>query len=187
MDDPAQQLDLILSSFLTEDETAHAALPCVLQLVSAQDILTRLYLTANAFSDDTTRNPLETRAVSSLRKWSTRLGSLVSSKIPRVQWTASCLIRITADQAYSSFQKDVRGWCNGLLSALKMPGNPYAADIIGTITTLLVNSKPFPALQRDLNQMYLAKLITAICDVLRRSETPEVGHAYACASMYIRD
>ncbi|KND05139.1 uncharacterized protein SPPG_00808 [Spizellomyces punctatus DAOM BR117] len=175
MEDPAQQLELITANFLGDDEKVHTNLPWILNLLTNNDLLWRLHHVAEEANDlnNLTKGSLATRAISALHKWSVRLSSLLSSKAPTTQWAAACLIRISVEQAYSAFQKEARSWCNGLLTAMKTPNSTYVGDIVRAVTKLLVKSKVFPSLQRDLNQMYLAKVITGICDIIARSTPVE--------------
>ncbi|TPX69288.1 hypothetical protein SpCBS45565_g02489 [Spizellomyces sp. 'palustris'] len=175
MEDPAQQLELITANLLGDDEKIHTSLPWILNLLTNNDLLWRLNYAAEEANDlnNVTKSSPATRAISVLHKWSVRLSSLLSSKTPTTQWAAACLIRISAEQAYSAFQKEARSWCNGLLTAMKTPNSTYVGDIVRAVTKLLVKSKAFPSLQRDLNQMYLAKVIAAICDIMVRSTPVE--------------
>ncbi|KAJ3163533.1 hypothetical protein HDU86_000114 [Geranomyces michiganensis] len=167
MDDPAKQLELLIQSYLRDDASLHTALPFVLRAVSDHGLLLRISETIADLGDDNanaTKNSPGARAVSALHKWSTRITALLSARTPVSQWCGCCLVRASVAQAPGAFQKDMRGWCNALLAAAGKIDDMFAHDVSDAATELLLASKAFPALHRDLNQMYLAKLVGRMCD-----------------------
>ncbi|KAJ3166064.1 hypothetical protein HDU88_003609 [Geranomyces variabilis] len=167
MDNPAKQLELLMLNYLRDDASLHTALPFALRTVSAHSLLLRVSETIADLGDDNanaTKDSPGARAVSALHKWSTRITALLSAKSAVVQWSGCCLVRASVAQAPSAFQKDMRGWCNALLAAAGKIDDGFASDVATAATELILASKAFPALQRDLNQMYLAKLVARMCD-----------------------
>ncbi|KAJ3009958.1 hypothetical protein HKX48_007657 [Thoreauomyces humboldtii] len=174
MDSTAQQLELLLSSYLCDDHTLLDTLPWVLRTVSTHDLLQRLARIIEDGGDEgaALKDSPARRAISALHKWTVRINSLLSAKSAEAHWVACCLIRASADRAYGAFQKDMRSWCNGLLAASKTIPDAYVGDILATTSTLLLKSKSFPSLQRDLNQMYLAKHVAVMCDRVGKVDAP---------------
>ncbi|KAI8911248.1 hypothetical protein DFJ77DRAFT_441661 [Powellomyces hirtus] len=169
---PAWQLELLLSTYLADDSTLHSSLPFVLRSVSAHGLLRRIADTIADFGDNpnAAKDSPGVRAVSALPKWSTRVATLLgATKQPQLQWAGCCLVRVSAALAPGAFQKDMRGWCNSSVPVALAP------DVADAATELLIASKPFPALARDLNQMYLAKLVTVLCDRVAKSEASRVS------------
>ncbi|KAI8823041.1 uncharacterized protein EV422DRAFT_523145 [Fimicolochytrium jonesii] len=180
-------LELLLSNYLLLDNPTHAphrGLSHVLQTVTSRHLLHQLYLLVQeedlktgAGAIPQGKTSLTARAAAALHKWGLRITSLLASKQPAAKWTAACMALVSADQAYGAFQKDIRGWCNGLLVAVKdAPGGSsvasgFVGDYVGAFSLLLVKSKAFPALQRDLNQLYLAKTVGVVCEKLAGSNT----------------
>ncbi|TPX60108.1 hypothetical protein PhCBS80983_g02010 [Powellomyces hirtus] len=172
MGSPAKQLELLLTTYLAVDSnnSLHTSLPFVLSTLTAYDTLNRLALITDEGNDD--NNPSKDspaiRAASALHKWSTRINTLLTSKNAVSQWVGSVLVRVTVMQATSACQKEIRGWCNGLLSVCKVIEESLLVDVVESATVLFVSAKAYPALQRDLNQMYLAKLVAVVCDRMTR-------------------
>ncbi|KAJ3181446.1 hypothetical protein HDU87_001054 [Geranomyces variabilis] len=167
MDNPAKQLELLMLNYLRDDASLHTALPFVLRTVSAHNLLLRVSETIADLGEDNanvTKDSPGARAVSALHKWSTRITALLSAKSAVVQWSGCCLVRASVAQSPGAFQKDMRGWCNALLAAAGKIDDAFASDVADAATELILASKAFPALQRDLNQMYLAKLVARMCD-----------------------
>ncbi|KAJ1981250.1 hypothetical protein H4R35_000806 [Dimargaris xerosporica] len=171
----------LLNWYLNNEEQLDAHVPQVLQTLHQTQCLAILSH-PNAKHD----GPSATTPASVLRKWLTRLSSLVQGKDPTLRWCGVSLLLGTVRQIHpQAFGQYAAKWCALLATLLNKPQRKYTVVVaIQACIAIFERTVNRPVLQREVTQAYLPKFNQTVLKLVTEgSEIAEAGLAALAISV----
>ncbi|KAI9317554.1 rRNA processing/ribosome biogenesis-domain-containing protein [Dichotomocladium elegans] len=132
-----QQLQRLISDYLTDETRVHEFAPFLLDSIIQNDLLIDSH---NATSEE---------LVALKRKWTVRLNALLQSKIASTRWAALSLVKVTCEQSLALYMAHALSWSGQCLGFLARPEptmvHTVAIEVLALIFTKAVGKPEIQA------------------------------------------
>src|SRR5690349_5960924 len=108
---PMDALDFFVGNYLNDDHSAERYVPFILETLLHHRLLSAKNIAPRNVSTGTEHRP-------SLHNWSTRVNSLLQSKVSGARWSGVCLVKVSVEQSDELFLQHAYTWCSMLLGLL---------------------------------------------------------------------